>query len=160
MAGEGMVRVNKGDGTVIKFTKAEADEYLVNHPGSYVANREHAAPTAAENTPTAAENAASDAQAANVGVMNKRQLARYAQSKGYDLGSASTGDQIRERIQALEAEDTGLDELIAENEELKARLTEAQTTGADLQAKVDEANARIGDLERDVAEAEKGKAGE
>lgn len=95
--GQGMIRVDRGDGRLFNFQPNDVDAFIKANPGAKVVERD------AVGGPTEAETAATEAQTVNLGRMNLNELRAYADEHGVDLEGVSVKADIVERIEAAES---------------------------------------------------------
>lgn len=99
--GQGMIRVDRGDGKLLQFQPNDVDAFLKATPGAkrVATPVPSGALSAAEQAATAALGSVDD-----VDNMTVAQLKTYAEAHDIDLSGASVKADILERIKANEGE--------------------------------------------------------
>lgn len=85
MAGN-LIRVDRGDGNLIKLTQAEVDKFIAANPGSFVFGQSAPAAGSAEDVP--------DFEA-----MTLSELRDFAAAKGVDISDATRKADVIGRLQ-------------------------------------------------------------
>lgn len=104
-----LVRVDRGDGILIKMTRQEAQRFIRANAGA-----KRVATPSGRTGPAAVE--VEEEGDGSIESMTVNDLRNHAEEKNIDLSGARTKDQILERIRDAEAE-AELDEVDAEPEE-------------------------------------------
>lgn len=105
--GQGMVRVDRGDGKLLQFQPGDVQKFISANPGAHVVEgrSEGEVMTPAEVAATAAAGGAP-----NFASMRRVDLDAYAAERGIDISGASNKEQVIERIEAAGAGDDDAEE--------------------------------------------------